>query len=95
MQGHKASWLSGAADSMEARLVPKYGYEFNSVDFSGVRGKGVKTLALAPFRLPKRLPDAQSVAKSASACGARHGRLHHRAGWFDREINRYSDCVVE
>ena len=59
--GHKVSWLGGAADSMEARLVPKYGYEFNSVDFSGVRGKGVKTLALAPFRLLKAIVQTRKV----------------------------------
>ncbi len=59
--GHKVSWLGGAADSMEARLVPKYGYEFNSVEFSGVRGKGVKTLALAPFRLLKAIAQTRKV----------------------------------
>ena len=59
--GHKVSWLGGAADSMEARLVPKYGYEFNSVDFSGVRGKGLKTLVLAPFRLLKAIAQTRKV----------------------------------
>ena len=59
--GHKVSWLGGAADSMEARLVPKYGYEFNSVAFSGVRGKGLKTLALAPFRLLKAIAQTRKV----------------------------------
>lgn len=59
--GHKVSWLGGSVESMEARLVPKYGYEFNSVDFSGVRGKGVKTLALAPFRLLKAIAQTRKV----------------------------------
>ena len=59
--GHHVAWLGGAASSMEASLVPKYGYEFNSVDFSGVRGKGVKTLLLAPFRLLKAVWQTRKV----------------------------------
>ena len=59
--GHKVSWLGGSADSMEARLVPKYGYEFNSVAFSGVRGKGLKTLVFAPFRLLKAIAQTRKV----------------------------------
>ena len=59
--GHKVSWLGGSADSMEARLVPKYGYEFNSVEFSGVRGKGLKTLVFAPFRLLKAIAQTRKV----------------------------------
>ena len=43
-------WLGGP-DSMESRLVPARGFAFETVDFSGVRGKGGTTLVLLPLRL--------------------------------------------
>jgi UDP-N-acetylglucosamine--N-acetylmuramyl-(pentapeptide) pyrophosphoryl-undecaprenol N-acetylglucosamine transferase len=48
--GWRVHWL-GAPDSMEARLVPSRGFAFEAVEFSGVRGKGLTTLALLPFKL--------------------------------------------
>ena len=45
-------WV-GAPDSMESRLVPARGFAFEAVSFSGVRGKGLLTLALLPLRLLK------------------------------------------
>ena len=45
-------WLGGP-DSMESRLVPPRGFAFETIDFSGVRGKGLLTLALLPLRLLK------------------------------------------
>ncbi len=53
-QGWRVHWL-GAPDSMESRLVPPRGYAFEAVDFSGVRGKGWRTLALLPVRLVRSL----------------------------------------
>ena len=54
-RGWTVSWLGGkgsaAAPSMESVLVPKQGFAFESLDFSGVRGKGPLTLALLPLRL--------------------------------------------
>ena len=46
----RVHWL-GAPDSMESRLVPPRGIPFEPVSFSGVRGKGLRTLALLPLRL--------------------------------------------
>jgi len=48
--GWRVHWL-GAPQSMEARLVPQHGITLETIDFSGVRGKGVVTLALLPVRL--------------------------------------------
>jgi UDP-N-acetylglucosamine--N-acetylmuramyl-(pentapeptide) pyrophosphoryl-undecaprenol N-acetylglucosamine transferase len=48
----KVHWLGGP-DSMESRLVPPRGFAFETIDFSGVRGKGALTLALLPLRLLK------------------------------------------
>jgi len=46
----RVHWL-GAPGSMESQLVPPRGFAFETIAFSGVRGKGVKTLVLLPLRL--------------------------------------------
>lgn len=55
--GWRVHWLGGkgSADnpSMESQLVPPRGFAFETIDFSGVRGKGAVTLALLPLRLLK------------------------------------------
>jgi UDP-N-acetylglucosamine--N-acetylmuramyl-(pentapeptide) pyrophosphoryl-undecaprenol N-acetylglucosamine transferase len=48
--GWRVHWL-GAPDSMESQLVPPRGFAFEAVAFGGVRGKGLRTLALLPLRL--------------------------------------------
>jgi len=54
-RGWNVHWLGGSASarapSMESRLVPPQGFAFEALDFSGVRGKGLLTLALLPMRL--------------------------------------------
>ena len=54
-RGWQVSWLGGAGSpekpSMESTLVPRHGFAFRTLDFSGVRGKGLTTLALLPLRL--------------------------------------------
>ncbi|MDO9400216.1 MAG: undecaprenyldiphospho-muramoylpentapeptide beta-N-acetylglucosaminyltransferase [Polaromonas sp.] len=56
-RGWRVHWLGsqGTANhpSMESQLVPPRGFAFESIDFSGVRGKGLVTLALLPLRLLK------------------------------------------
>lgn len=49
-KGWRVHWL-GAPGSMESRIVPVRGIPLELVDFRGVRGKGLKTLALLPFKL--------------------------------------------
>jgi UDP-N-acetylglucosamine--N-acetylmuramyl-(pentapeptide) pyrophosphoryl-undecaprenol N-acetylglucosamine transferase len=48
--GWRVHWL-GAPASMEEQLVPPRGFAFEAVQFGGVRGKGLQTLALLPFKL--------------------------------------------
>ena len=48
---------------MESQLVPPRGFAFETIDFSGVRGKGLKTLVLLPLRLLKAF--WQSIAGGA------------------------------
>ena len=50
-QGWHVHWLGAPAPSMESQLVPAKGFAFEAVRFSGVRGKGLLTLALLPMRL--------------------------------------------
>ena len=54
-RGWSVTWLGGmgsaAKPSMESRLVPAAGYAFETLDFGGLRGKGLLTLALLPVRL--------------------------------------------
>lgn len=48
----RVHWLGGAG-SMESQLVPPRGFAFETIAFSGVRGKGLATLAWLPVRLLK------------------------------------------
>ena len=54
-RGWIVSWLGGKGSAtrptMESQLVPRQGFSFEALDFSGVRGKGALTLALLPMRL--------------------------------------------
>ena len=54
-RGWRVVWLGGTGSatrpSMESQLVPPQGFVFEAIDFSGVRGKGLKTLILLPVRL--------------------------------------------
>ena len=56
-KGWHVHWLGGKGSlgnpSMESQLVPPRGFAFETIDFSGVRGKGVVTLAFLPLRLLK------------------------------------------
>ncbi len=61
-RGFAVHWL-GAPASMEERLVVPQGFAFEAVDFSGVRGKGLGTLARLPGRLLRALVQARAVLR--------------------------------
>jgi UDP-N-acetylglucosamine--N-acetylmuramyl-(pentapeptide) pyrophosphoryl-undecaprenol N-acetylglucosamine transferase len=54
-RGWRVHWLGAsgtpAQPSMESQLVPPQGFAFETIDFSGVRGKGLVSLAWLPLRL--------------------------------------------
>ena len=56
-KGWRVHWFGGTGShgqpSMESQLVPPQGFAFESIDFGGVRGKGLMTVALLPLRLLK------------------------------------------
>jgi UDP-N-acetylglucosamine--N-acetylmuramyl-(pentapeptide) pyrophosphoryl-undecaprenol N-acetylglucosamine transferase len=61
-RGWRVHWL-GSPGSMESRLVPPRGFALETIDFGGVRGKGIKTLILLPMRLLKAFWQALQVVR--------------------------------
>ncbi|MGL4859022.1 MAG: undecaprenyldiphospho-muramoylpentapeptide beta-N-acetylglucosaminyltransferase [Enterobacteriaceae bacterium] len=59
-QGWQVRWL-GTADRMEARLIPQEGIEIDFIQISGLRGKGIKALLLAPFRIVRAICQARRM----------------------------------
>lgn len=49
-RGWRVHWL-GAPGSMESRLVPPRGFALDTIDFGGLRGKGLLTKLLLPLNL--------------------------------------------
>ncbi len=66
-QGWQVHWLGGRGapgrPSMESALVPSRGVPFESIDFTGVRGKGWASLAALPWRLLKALGQSVQVLR--------------------------------
>lgn len=64
LRGWRVHWLGARGTnqqpSMESELTATRGIPFEAMDFSGVRGKGLMTLALLPLRLLRAF--AQSIA---------------------------------
>lgn len=61
-RGWRVHWL-GAPGSMESRLVPPRGFMLETIDFGGVRGKGVKTLVFLPLKLLRAFWQALTVVR--------------------------------
>jgi UDP-N-acetylglucosamine--N-acetylmuramyl-(pentapeptide) pyrophosphoryl-undecaprenol N-acetylglucosamine transferase len=58
----RVHWLGGAG-TMESQLVPPRGFAFETIAFSGVRRKGLATLALLPVRLLKAFWQSIAVVR--------------------------------
>lgn len=61
-KGWRVHWL-GAPHSMESRLVPPKGFALETIEFSGVRGKGWRTLLALPVRLLRALAQSRQVVR--------------------------------
>jgi UDP-N-acetylglucosamine--N-acetylmuramyl-(pentapeptide) pyrophosphoryl-undecaprenol N-acetylglucosamine transferase len=61
-QGWHVTWL-GTPDSFEARTVPQYGFPIDWVDSFRLRGQGMASLLLAPFRLLRAMAQAWQVLR--------------------------------
>lgn len=62
-QGWEICWL-GTADRMEAQLVPKHHIPIQFIQISGLRGKGIKALLSAPFRICRAVLQARKIIKA-------------------------------
>ncbi|MFU2122382.1 undecaprenyldiphospho-muramoylpentapeptide beta-N-acetylglucosaminyltransferase [Gallibacterium anatis] len=62
-QGWQVEWL-GTKDRMEAQLVPKHGIAIHFIEISGLRGKGIKALLAAPFKILRAILQARKVIKN-------------------------------
>jgi UDP-N-acetylglucosamine--N-acetylmuramyl-(pentapeptide) pyrophosphoryl-undecaprenol N-acetylglucosamine transferase len=58
-------WL-GTQKGLESRLVSEAQFPLHFINISGLRGKGVKALFLAPFRLLRAISQAVQVIKSVN-----------------------------
>ncbi len=63
-QGWRVHWLGGEAPSMESDLVPKAGFEYHSLNFKGVRGKGLMRMITAPFAVIKALAHSIQIIRA-------------------------------
>lgn len=61
-QGWQVRWL-GTADRMEADLVPRHGIDIEFIRISGLRGKGVKALITAPWRILSAVRQARAIIR--------------------------------
>jgi UDP-N-acetylglucosamine--N-acetylmuramyl-(pentapeptide) pyrophosphoryl-undecaprenol N-acetylglucosamine transferase len=61
-QGWDVSWL-GNASGMEYRLVPAKGFQFESIQFGGLRGKGLLTIVMLPFNLLRAMAQSWQIIR--------------------------------
>ena len=64
-RGHDVLWM-GAPDSFEARVVPQHGIPIEFVRVSGLRGKGLLKLFLAPLLIARAMLEAWAVMRRQS-----------------------------
>ena len=66
-KGWRVHWLGGKGSpqqpSMESQLVPPQGFAFEAIEFGGLRGKGLLTVALLPLRLLKAFWQSLQVVR--------------------------------
>lgn len=59
-EGWDVHWL-GTANRMEATLVPKHGISIDFIQIAGLRGKGFRSLIMAPFSILRAVLQAKKV----------------------------------
>lgn len=61
-RGHEVVWM-GAPESFESRTVPKHGFGIEFIRVSGLRGKGLMKLLMAPLLLLRGVAGAIGVVR--------------------------------
>jgi UDP-N-acetylglucosamine--N-acetylmuramyl-(pentapeptide) pyrophosphoryl-undecaprenol N-acetylglucosamine transferase len=66
-KGWSVQWAGGrgavGSPSMESKLIPGYGFAFNAIDFSGVRGKGLLSLLRLPVNMARACWQSATVLR--------------------------------
>ncbi len=62
-QGWNVHWMGAPPPSMESTLIPAKGFAFETVQFGGVRGKGVSTVLMLPWRILKAFTQSWLLIK--------------------------------
>ncbi|MDO6748637.1 undecaprenyldiphospho-muramoylpentapeptide beta-N-acetylglucosaminyltransferase, partial [Gilvimarinus sp. 1_MG-2023] len=65
-QGYVIHWL-GTPYGMEQNLVPAAGYPLHAVNIRGLRGKGIKGLMMAPWRIALATWQSRAVIRAIKA----------------------------
>lgn len=60
--GESVVWM-GTRSGLEAKVIPEAGYNIEWLSVNGLRGKGIITLLLAPFKLLQTLSQAARIIK--------------------------------
>ena len=61
-KGWDVAWL-GNAGGMEYRLVPARGFQFEHIQFGGLRGKGLLTKVMLPFNLIRAMAQSWQIIR--------------------------------
>lgn len=64
-QGVEVHWL-GTSAGLEARLVPEANIPLHEISISGLRGKGIKPLLTAPFKISAAIMQAKRIIKQVN-----------------------------
>jgi UDP-N-acetylglucosamine--N-acetylmuramyl-(pentapeptide) pyrophosphoryl-undecaprenol N-acetylglucosamine transferase len=62
-EGWSVVWLGGVG-GMETRLVPQHGFQLETIQMRGLRGKGLKSVLTAPWMVLKAVLQAHRVIKN-------------------------------
>ena len=96
-RGWRVHWLGGKGSasrpSMESQLVPPHGFAFESIDFSGVRGKGLATLALFPAGMMSVLLGKALVLHEQNSVAGMVNKL--LASVADRVFTAFPDVLTK
>ena len=60
--GVEVVWL-GTENGLESRLVPSAGFPLYTIKINGLRGKGIKTFLIAPFKIVAAIIDARAIIR--------------------------------